>query len=269
MMDSKLNSEILQRIQAALESASTILSRFTPGDIETEYKKGRDPVTVADLLVDAALRKELLRDDEGWLSEETADDLSRLDRSRVWIVDPLDGTREFVTGIPEFCISIAMVENGQPVAGGICNPATRETFIGSLQTGVTYDGAPAHASERTKLDGALVLASRSEVKRGEWEAFKEAPFKVQPMGSVAYKLARVSAGLADATFTLTPKNEWDVAAGAALVISAGGYVRTLENSELRCNNKNPLLSGLIATGPHLRKEMLSLLKEFPQSAIRS
>jgi myo-inositol-1(or 4)-monophosphatase len=269
MMDSKLNSEILQRIQAALESASTILRQFTPGDIETEYKKGHDPVTEADRLVDAALRKELLRDDEGWLSEETADDLSRLDRSRVWIVDPLDGTREFVKGIPEFCISIAMVENGQPVAGGICNPATRETFIGSLQTGVTYNGAAAHASGRTKLDGALVLASRSEVKRGEWEAFKEAPFKVQPMGSVAYKLARVSAGLADATFTLTPKNEWDVAAGAALVISAGGYVRTLENTELRCNNKNPLLSGLIATGPHLREEMLSLLKEFPQSAIRS
>jgi len=267
-MDSKLNSETLQRIQAALESASTILGGFNPGDIETEYKKGHDPVTEADRLVDAALRRELLRDDEGWLSEETADDLSRLDRSRVWIVDPLDGTREFVKGIPEFCISIAMVESGQPVAGGICNPATRETFIGSLQTGVTYNGVLAHASQRAKLDGALVLASRSEVKRGEWEAFKEAPFKVQPMGSVAYKLARVAAGLADATFTLTPKNEWDVAAGAALVISAGGSVQTLENTGLRCNNKNPLLSGLIATGPHLREKMLSLLKEYPQSTLR-
>ena len=101
-------------------------------------------------MVDAALRKELLRNDEGWLSEETADDLSRLDRSRVWIVDPLDGTREFVKGIPEFCISIAMVEDSQPIAGGICNPATRETFIGSLQSGVTYNGKPASPSQRTK-----------------------------------------------------------------------------------------------------------------------
>jgi myo-inositol-1(or 4)-monophosphatase len=88
------------------------------------------------------------------------------------------------------------------------------------------------------------------------------------MGSVAYKLARVSAGLADATFTLTPKNEWDVAAGSALVMSAGGYVQTLENASLRCNNKNPLLSGLIATGPKLREELLFLLKEYPQSALR-
>jgi myo-inositol-1(or 4)-monophosphatase len=80
------------------------------------------------------------------------------------------------------------------------------------------------------------------------------------MGSVAYKLALVSAGLADVTFTLTPKNEWDVAAGAALVLSAGGFLATLENRPLRCNNKNPLLSGLLASGPSLKQELLALLE---------
>ena len=89
------------------------------------------------------LRKNLLRDGEGWLSEESVDDVSRLDKSRVWVVDPLDGTREFVAGIPEFCVSIGLVEDGRPVAGGICNPATNETIIGSLDSGVMYNGKPA------------------------------------------------------------------------------------------------------------------------------
>src|SRR5579859_57699 len=128
-------SDILTRIEAALDAARAVFARFTPGAIETEYKIGRDPVTEADRAVDAVLRQNLLRDGEGWLSEETLDHPSRLDRERVWIVDPLDGTHEFVTGVPEFCVSIGFVEKGVPVAGGIYNPATRETFIGALDAG--------------------------------------------------------------------------------------------------------------------------------------
>src|SRR6266436_6790177 len=129
-------SDILARIEAALEAARAVFARFTPGAIETEYKIGRDPVTEADRALDAVLRQNLLRDGEGWLSEESVDDLTRLDKKRVWIVDPLDGTREFVKGIPEFCVSIGFIEDGRPVAGGICNPATRETFIGAVDAGV-------------------------------------------------------------------------------------------------------------------------------------
>jgi myo-inositol-1(or 4)-monophosphatase len=182
------------------------------------------------------------------------------------VVDPLDGTREFVAGIPEFCVSIAMVENGRPIAGGICNPATNEVFLGSLESGVTYNGKPARPSQRTTLDGATVLASRSETKRGEWKQFEGANFKVRPMGSVAYKLALVSAGLVDITFTLVPKNEWDVAAGVALVTSAGGFVSTLENGTLQCNRRDPLISGLIACGPNLREPLLQLLENHMQPA---
>ncbi len=266
-MKSDFSRDTLERIASALESARKIFDRFTPGAIAAEYKSGHDPVTEADRAVDAALRKELLREDEGWLSEETADNPERLSKSAVWIVDPLDGTREFVSGIPEFCISIGMVVDGVPVAGGICNPATGETFIGSRDSGVTYNGRRAATTQRKELHGAVILASRSEVKRGDWEAFKTSAFQTRAMGSVAYKLALVSAGLADATFTLTPKNEWDVAAGAALVLSGGGSVTTPENTQLRCNNKNPLLSGLIASGPGLRGPLESLLK--PHSAQRS
>ena len=262
-------TDILRRIQAALEAGSAVLSRFTAGAIAAEYKAGHDPVTEADRAVDAVLRQELLRDGEGWLSEESADDLTRLDKRRVWVVDPLDGTREFVAGIPEFCISVGMVEDGKPVAGGISNPATSEIFLGAIDCGVTYNGKPAKPGERTSLEGALILASRSEVKRGEWKAFDNSAFRIRPMGSVAYKLALVSAGLADVTFTFTPKNEWDVAAGAALVDSAGGYVRTLDHARLRCNQKNPLLSGLLACGPKLEEDLLSRVSgHIPAGAAR-
>ena len=253
-------SEILARIEAALEAARVVFARFTPGAIETEYKIGHDPVTEADRAVDAVMRKELLRDGEGWLSEERVDDISRLGKKHVWVVDPLDGTREFVQGIPEFCVSIGFVEDGKPVAGGICNPATNETIIGAVDCGILYNGKPARPSERKTLQGSLILASRSEVKRGEWQQFQSAEYQIRPMGSVAYKLALVAAGRADVTFTLTPKNEWDVAAGAALVQSAGGFVATLDNAPLRCNNRNPLLSGLMACGPHLSNALLAALE---------
>jgi myo-inositol-1(or 4)-monophosphatase len=249
----------LDRIAAALGDARTVFSRFTPGAIDAEFKAGHDPVTEADRAIDAVLRQSLLRSGEGWLSEESVDDLSRLSKSHVWVVDPLDGTREFVKGIPEFCVSIGFVQDGRPVAGGICNPASGETFTGAIDVGVLYNGEPARASSRSSLDGAVVLASRSEVKRGEWKQFENGPMHIKAMGSVAYKLALVSAGLADATFTLTPKNEWDVAAGAALVLSSGGCVATLEKTPFAANNQNPLLSGLIASAPNLHQELLTQL----------
>jgi myo-inositol-1(or 4)-monophosphatase len=261
-MHSNSYAQILERIHAGLEASRAVFARFTPGAIETEYKVGHDPVTEADRALDAVLRKELLRDGEGWLSEESVDDPVRLQRSRVWVVDPLDGTREFVKGIPEFCVSIGFVEDGRPVAGGIYNPATDETFLGAVDSGVTYNGKPSQPSQRKSLDGALVLASRSEVKRGEWKVFENSNLEIRPMGSVAYKLALVAVGLADVTFTLTPKNEWDVVAGAALVQSAGSFVSTLEKASLTANRRDPLLSGLLASGPFLKDQLLALVEPF-------
>jgi myo-inositol-1(or 4)-monophosphatase len=261
-MTSSGYADILERISVGLEAARAVFARFTPGAIETEYKIGHDPVTEADRAVDAVLRQNLLRDGEGWLSEESVDDVSRLSKHRVWVVDPLDGTREFVQGIPEFCVSIGFVEDGRPVAGGICNPATNETIIGAIDAGVLYNGKPARPSQRTELAGSLILASRSEVKRGEWQTFQSGEYQIRPMGSVAYKLGLVAAGRADVTFTLTPKNEWDVAAGAALVQSAGGFVSTLDNTALRCNNRNPLLSGLLAGGPFLKNALIDRVRPF-------
>ena len=185
----------LRRIERALALAEAVVRPSTPGKVEFDTKNDRgDPLTAADLALNDALRAELPERGEGWLSEETADDSGRLRLRRVWVVDPLDGTREFVDGIAEWCIAIGLVEDGVPVAGGVLNPATGERVVGAVETGVELSGAPRHVSGRTALAGARVLASRSEVKRGEWERFRNADFEVVPCGSVAYKLALVAAG---------------------------------------------------------------------------
>jgi myo-inositol-1(or 4)-monophosphatase len=256
------NSEMkeLKRIREALEAAARAIAPFVSGAVGAELKSGgRGPVTEADRASNRALREVLVRDGEGWLSEESVDGLERLSKDRVWVVDPLDGTLEFVSGIPEWCVSVALIENGRAIAGGICNPTTSELFLGSLETGLTYNDKPARPTDRTCLAGAIVVASRSEVKRGEWEPFKNLAFSMRPMGSVAYKLALLAAGRVDATWTLTPKNEWDVAGGVALIESAGGSVCTLGGSSVRFNNRNTLLPGLIASAPGLQREIVSLL----------
>ncbi|HEV2424966.1 MAG TPA: 3'(2'),5'-bisphosphate nucleotidase CysQ [Terriglobia bacterium] len=258
--------ELVRRIEEALDAAAAALSEFIPGKTQAQFKSGDDPVTAADRASDRVLREILVRDGEGWLSEESVDDPGRLERERVWVVDPLDGTREFVQGIPEWCISVGFVERGQAIAGGILNPATAEKIVGSRVTGVTYNGEPAQPSPRATLNGALVLGSRSEAKRGEWKRFEGLPFTVRNIGSVAYKLGLVAAGKADATWTLVPKNEWDVAAGTALVLAAGGFVRGLEGGPPAFNNPSPLMTGLIAGGPNLRQEIDLLLEAHLGSA---
>ena len=251
-------TEPLSRIEQALLAATEALKAFTPGKIESTLKDGGDPVTEADVLLDKVLKDILLKDGEGWLSEETTDDESRLKKKCVWIVDPLDGTREFIKGIPEWCVSIGYVVNGRPEAAGICSPTAGQTFLGTRNTGVTLNGKPVKVTAKQGLAGATVLASNSEVNRGEWKRFETEPFEIIPMGSVAYKMARVAAGLDDATFTLVPKNEWDVAAGWLLVEAAGGQVLD-KNAKLRqFNQPDPLLPGLLAANPAILSRLTDI-----------
>lgn len=172
----------LARIEAGLKAAGEVLTDFTPGAIEHTKKAGGDPVTEADLAVNRVLLERLPSAGEGWLSEETADEPSRLTRDRVWVVDPVDGTREFVAGIPEWCVSVGLVENGRAVAGGILIPAREMMILGSLESGVTLNGQARTVRPLTGLDGATVLASRSEVRRGEWARFDDGPLRVEPTG---------------------------------------------------------------------------------------
>lgn len=254
-------NNILERIVEALTEAEELARKYAPGLVDFEYKEGDDPVTQADLEIDGLLKQILLRDGEGWLSEETADSPDRLTKSNVWVVDPLDGTREFVAGVPEWCISIGYVENGVAVAGGICNPMTKESIVGAVGEGITLNATACQASQRAALEGAVVLASNSEIRRGEWDRFSASGLKVKPCGSVAYKLGLVAAGLADATWTLVPKNEWDVAGGVALLNAGGGFHIRKDGKEMLFNqSENTLLPGLVACGSKLEREVLGLLE---------
>ncbi|MGH8927467.1 MAG: 3'(2'),5'-bisphosphate nucleotidase CysQ [Acidimicrobiia bacterium] len=241
----------LERIRRALEAADQVLRQFESGRIAAAHKANHDPVTEADLACDRVLQEVLLEPDEGWLSEETADEPDRLSKDRVWVVDPLDGTKEFVAGIPEWCVSVGLVEDGIAVAGGILNPAAGFIALGAEGLGCTLNGVPAGRRASIGLNGATVLASRTEFGRGQWEPWEEAPFAVLPMGSVAYKMARVACGLADATWTLVPKHEWDVAGGTALVSAGGGMVCLPDGGSVRFNQPSAKLPGLIAVGPGL------------------
>jgi len=263
--------EIVRRIEAALKAACAALAPFTPGRVAAEYKSRQDPITEADRIVDRVLRENLQRNGEGWLSEESLDDKVRLQFDRIWIVDPLDGTAEFVAGVPEWCVSIGFAHEGSAVAGGVCNPLTGEIFLGARNIGVTYNGAAVRVGKRKTLDGALVLASRSEVHRGQWRQFQHREFDIRPLGSIAYKLALVAAGKADATWTFVPKHEWDIAAGVALVEAAGGFVTTVEGASPTFNNPEPRLSGLIAGARGLRRplhEILSLTQGAASGAMQ-
>jgi len=234
------------RIVAALEAGAKVYRSRSMESVRVDRKHSGDPVTDAEQEVNQLLFDMLVQPGEGWLSEESADNSERLQRSRIWLVDPLDGTKEYVSGIPEWCISVALLEEGRLMAAGILNPRTEELVYGSAEDGITAKCA-GNGSHCETLDlEPLVLGSRSEVKRGEWERFRQSKFRMQPMGSVAYKLALVAAGKAHATWTLIPKHEWDVAAGVALVNFSGGIVLQLSGEPPVFNQPDPIFRGLIA-----------------------
>lgn len=223
-------------------------------------KSPDNPVTDADLAADELLKSKLmdLLPDAGWLSEETADDHSRLGKRYCWVVDPLDGTKEFVMGIPEFTVSVALVDNGRPILGVIFNPAAGETIFGQLEKGVFFNGERVGVTNRTEFAGSVVDASRSERKRGEFKPF-EGLVKLQTMGSIAYKLARVASGQIDATWSRGPKSEWDICAGVLLIQEAGGRCRDLDDQEIHFNHAFPKVNGIIASNGRIHKQLIKAL----------
>jgi myo-inositol-1(or 4)-monophosphatase len=205
--------------------------------------KGADgPVTLADRRADALLRGELIAiAPAAWLSEESVDDISRLKSRRIWIVDPLDGTKEFIAGLPEYAISIALVDDGQPIAAVVHNPATHETF--SAERG---SGAWSAGHRLQSRDDRSVLASRSEIANGEFASFEAAGFELRPIGSIALKLALVAAGRASVTLSRGPKWEWDVCAGALLVEEGGGTATDVDGARFSFNQPFPKTRGVLA-----------------------
>lgn len=245
----------------AARAAGEAIARVYAGPFTVEHKSKDQPVTEADREANRIIREEIARvfPDDGWLSEETVDDGSRLQKKRVWIVDPLDGTKEFIAKIPEFAVSIGLAVEGVAVVGVIFNPATGELFQAAQGAGALQNGKPIRVSGNSDLSRAKILASRSETARGEWKPF-EGRFQIEMFGGMAWKMALVASGRADGSFSLTPKNEWDVCAGALIVAEAGGIVTHPKGTPLLFNGKKTRLEGILYANPAIHEKLFKMLE---------
>lgn len=246
------------------QSSYTVWDKAGDGSLERAAgdKRVANPLTEADLAADRVLHEELLRllPEAGWLSEETADSPERLSCAAAWIVDPIDGTREYTEGEPEFAISIALALHGDVVLGVLLNPARDELFSGRVGGGVFRNGERCPPSTRSAMEGAVLLASRTETRRGEFEPFREL-MEIREVGSTAYKLGLVATGSGDAYFTRKPRNEWDVAAGILLCREAGMTVTDLGGVPHRFNRPDPLCRGVVACAPGIHPRVMALIDE--------
>jgi len=242
-------NQILLAATTAAHEAGTIIYSFYHSEYELKMKGRGNPVTEADIAADDMLKKILTSEfpDYGWLSEETRDTPQRLTKKRVWIVDPIDGTKEFVEGIPNFVVSIGLVENGIPILGVIHNPINKDTYTATLDGGILFNGNPSTISSKTEFSKMSMLNSRSETHQGLWKSYTPYFKELIPIGSIALKLAMVAANQTDMVASLKPKNEWDICAGHCLINEAGGRLLTIEGKEITYNNPNTLITpGLVA-----------------------
>jgi myo-inositol-1(or 4)-monophosphatase len=225
--------------------------------------KGPDqPLTQADLVIDRMLRELLTaaRPDYGWLSEETADAADRLSRARVWIVDPIDGTRSYIAAKPEFTVSIGLAEEGESVLGVVYNPVRREIFTAARGDGAWLERGTTRSPLRvSNAHRRHLLASSGDVEAGRLDALHGGGWHLERIGSTAYKMALVAAGAGTAFATPSLRSEWDVCAGDVIVAEAGGHVTDLAGRELQFNAPEPEFRGIIASAYSAQAELRSAL----------
>src|SRR5687767_10921076 len=262
----------LELALAATRKAGAAVMKYFGHDLVVQMKAPDQPLTEADLAADRILHDALMgvHPDYGWLSEETIDDRERLEHRRVWIVDPIDGTRSFIAGRPEFTLSIGLVEDARPIVGVVFNPARDEMFYACRGAGawVSRAGAEAERCGARPLhvkQTASLLASRSEIAAGEFEPFRD-QWDIRPAGSTAYKLACVAAGSGDAFISRGPKSEWDVCAGVLIVAEAGGRATDLDGMAPLFNQPRPYVHGIIAASETLHEQLLARVRTLPPTA---
>jgi myo-inositol-1(or 4)-monophosphatase len=250
----------LELALGAVRAAGKAVLHWFRANPEVRYKSPDQPVTEADLEADRILHGALLegRPGYGWLSEETADSPARLACERLWVVDPIDGTNSFVLGRPEFALSVGLVERGEAVLGVVFNPASDELYHAVLGEGAWLNGTRIHVSSTTPQALELrISASRWEMERGELDHFT-APWRVSPLGSTAYKMAKVAEGVTDVFISAGPKNEWDVAGAAVIVAEAGGRVSGPRGLPFRYNQPDPAWRGVVASNGLLHDAVLAM-----------
>jgi myo-inositol-1(or 4)-monophosphatase len=247
-------------LDVAVDSGDIALKYFQNDPKKWEKDDAQGPVTVADLEINAMLetRLQAARPDYGWLSEESEDNSSRLACERVFILDPIDGTRAFIQGHENFAHSFAVAEKGIVTSAVVHMPAKNMTFTASLGGGAKLNGEPIEPSTVTALQDAEVLVAKPMMDAKFW------PGGVPPVtqnfrSSLAYRLSLVANGRFDAMFTFRPAWEWDVAAGDLICTEAGAAVFDAKGRLPIYNSEGAKIPGMIACGPNLRAPFLKHL----------
>ena len=244
--------------EAVAAAGELARSMFRAG-MRTWTKGNFSPVSEADLAVDALLRERLqtLAPDHGWLSEETADTPERLTRRRVWVVDPIDGTCSFISGLPDWAIAAALIEDGRPIAAALYAPASEEMYSASVGSGATRNGVPIFASAASSLSGARIAGPRSILER---LARTGLALRVQPrIHSLALRIARVASGEVDVSLAAARSHDWDLAAADLLVHEAGGWLTTYDGAKPVYNRSQHAHGALAAAGIAIHRELLATL----------
>jgi myo-inositol-1(or 4)-monophosphatase len=247
------------RLRDICVEAGQIARRMWPGDghrVKSWDKGGDSPVSVADLAVDGFLKRELgrLLPSAGWLSEETADDPARLDRGLIWVVDPIDGTRDFIRGRTGWAVSVALVSSGRPLIGLLVAPARGEVWTATAGTGARLNGVDIAASKRRAFPGARVPAD-SLMKEDQDLSLVEKP------NSIALRIAMVADDRADLVATLRWAFEWDIAAAALIAREAGAKVTDAFGQPLAYNKQDPRAFGLLVSAPAIHDAAVARLAD--------
>ena len=251
------DAELLR--EAVTEASAVALKFFREGTKSWDKRPG-NPVSEADLAVDTLLKERLTaaRPTYGWLSKETPDTPDRLDCDRVRIVDPIDGTRAFLKGRPQFAVCAGLVDGGQPVLGAVCNPAADEFFDAGLGTGARLNGAALTVSDRGDLAHANLLASpRTFAPGGLAPPLPDARFTA--VNSIAYRMVLIAAGRYDATISMAPKSDWDIAAADIICREAGCNVTDQSGTAFSYNHDSVRHPGVVVAPPALHGEIIKAL----------
>lgn len=255
----------LALLEAAIREAGVLARSLAARPLEVQSKGPLGPVTNVDFAVDALLDERLraARPDYGWLSEESPDDpAQRVGKARTFMLDPIDGTGALVSKSPQWTISIGIIDGESPFAGAIYNPMTDELFLGATGVPATFNGKPTHTTTRDTLDGARMIGQRFRFADKRWKTPWPA-MDIFERQSIAYRLGLVASGQGDATVLFGWKNDWDVAAGLAIVEAAGGRVSDLKGEPLRLNQQIPRTPGVAASGAALHPLLIERTSDFP------
>ncbi|MGP0592462.1 inositol monophosphatase family protein [Nitrospira sp. T9] len=251
-------------IRQALLRASDRLHRIQYEGLAVQIKPDGSPVTNADLEVNRIVQEALFAGypDDGWLSEESPDNPIRLKKNRVWILDPIDGTKPFIKNLPQFAISLALIDHGQVSIGIIFNPATREYYCAVRGEPATINGYPIHVGQATGHRFSF-LVNTGPMDRSIIRSWRETANCRPLMGSIAYSLALVAAGQIDGVINFGLQNEWDIAAAVLLIQAAGGIVVDRDLKPIQCNQPQPTVNGIVAARPDAIPVIKQLLGNLP------